>query len=184
MSRNLCSSYCRTCGYQVKISDLRGKPVEFRQYGRYVPVLGVRFDCSCGQVYFASWRTKHEYWSRETLDSGAWKDRVIRFEVAKVLEGSSGSPVFKRESFEIPNAHPGKYAIESTRHDGRIEAENTGVFSIDLSYYETYNDEPLWDEAEKASIRNREREPWHLLKGDAEETQLVLGEPPTLDGDD
>lgn len=52
MSRNLCTSQC--CGRILRLSDLRGKPVEFRQYGSYSPQMGVRWDCPlCGEAYFA-----------------------------------------------------------------------------------------------------------------------------------
>ncbi len=56
MSRNLASSSCVECGYVVRLSDLRDKPIEFRRYFTERPVLGCRFDCACGEVYFAIWR--------------------------------------------------------------------------------------------------------------------------------
>lgn len=55
MSRNLCKSYC--CENIVRLSDLRGKPIEFRRYASYAPHIGTRWDCpTCGTAYFAWWR--------------------------------------------------------------------------------------------------------------------------------
>lgn len=55
MSRNLTTSKC--CGNIVRLSDLRGKPIEFRRYGKYAPHIGTRWDCpTCKTVYFAWWR--------------------------------------------------------------------------------------------------------------------------------
>jgi hypothetical protein len=56
MSRNLCRSSC--CENIVRLSDLRGKPIEFRQYGSSdPPVIGTRWDCpTCATIYFAWWR--------------------------------------------------------------------------------------------------------------------------------
>lgn len=55
MSRNLCTSSC--CENVVRLPDLRGKPIEFRQYANDPPKIGTRWDCpSCGKAYFAIWR--------------------------------------------------------------------------------------------------------------------------------
>lgn len=55
MSRNLCRSYC--CKNIVRLSDLRGKPIEFRRYASYQPHIGTRWDCpTCKTAYFAWWR--------------------------------------------------------------------------------------------------------------------------------
>lgn len=60
MSRNLSADHCVLCGYgPVTIADVAGKPVELRSMGRYVPKIGVRWDCPrCGTAYFAHWRTR------------------------------------------------------------------------------------------------------------------------------
>jgi hypothetical protein len=55
MARNLCTSSC--CGNVVRLSDLRGKPIEFRRYDANPPVLGTRWNCpSCNTAYFACWK--------------------------------------------------------------------------------------------------------------------------------
>lgn len=65
MSRNLCTSSC--CENVVRLSDLRGKPIEFRQCHNDPPVIGTRWDCpSCGTAYFAWWRDAQ--WSHERMD--------------------------------------------------------------------------------------------------------------------
>lgn len=60
MSRNLCRSHC--CDNTVRLSDMRGKPIEFRRYGSYAPHIGCRWDCpTCGTAYFAWWRDGDAY---------------------------------------------------------------------------------------------------------------------------
>ena len=111
MSRNLLSSSC--CENIVRLSDLRGKPIEFRRYGsfgREPVVLGTKWTCpSCRTAYFARWH------------SAVW-------------QGGYDEP--------------------------------TPKFTIDLSYYETFDDEPA---------REPVAEPWHLCLVDAEDNQNVLG---------
>jgi hypothetical protein len=158
MSRNLCTSVCPKCSYTLKLSDVRGKPVEFRRYGKYAPTLGVRFDCECGEVYFVAWRSKDAYWSRESLDSGEWK-----------------KPVLEYGGRQFPNQHQGKFAFETPAFmdPDRVLVQNTGVFTLDLSHYETYDDEPMEDGPEKTAIQRSEQQPWHLCTDDAEDTQWV-----------
>lgn len=46
-------------GYTRTRADLSGRPIEFRSYGPYVPVIGARWDCpKCGSAYFAAYRTR------------------------------------------------------------------------------------------------------------------------------
>lgn len=112
MSRNLATSKCVKCFHKFTLSDLRGKPIEFRRYGPYPPEMGCRVDCPCGAVYFAFIRMDYKFWPKECLDSGEWKD------------GSRDKSV------------DGRFARET--HYG---AENTGCFTIDLSHYDSFNDE-------------------------------------------
>lgn len=106
MSRNLCQSSC--CENTVRLSDLRGKPIEFRRYHNSPPVIGTRWDCpSCNTAYFAWWR------------EGKWY------------------------------------------HDSR----SFGNFVIDLSYYESFNDEP--------GLPEYMDNPAHLCVDNAEDVQDV-----------
>ena len=51
MSRNLARGRC--CEHTLRLSDFRGKPIEFRRYGKWPPVMGTRWECpSCKTVYF------------------------------------------------------------------------------------------------------------------------------------
>lgn len=114
MARNLCTSKC--CGNIVRLSDLRDKPIEFRQIGNEPPDIGTRWDCpSCGTAYFAFWR------------SPKWSDIYQNW--------ASG-------------------------------------FVIDLSYYESYNDEHSYDK--DGNIINLDK-PELLCLGDAEDQQWVWG---------
>lgn len=161
MSRNLCTSSCPHCGYTLRLSDLKDRPIEFRRYGHYAPQLGCRFDCSCGVAYFAIWRRQDSYWGREALDSGAWK----------------ASEFITPDGRAFPNRNAGRFVIERPAFSSfPAHVEDTGVFIIDLSYYETYNDEECWDEDEKAAILVGDRPPWHLCTDNAEDVQLLWGE--------
>lgn len=146
MSRNLCTSSCESCGYTVRLSDLRDKPIEFRKYGPYAPQIGCKFICECGEVYFAIWRHKDGFWDSESLKDGSWKTDV-------------------RDA--------GKFATEYTNHKGEVVVEQTGCFVIDLSYYATYNDEKHCDSEAEKLINNGTDEPWHLCEDNAEEVQWI-----------
>ena len=161
MSRNLGTSYCIECGYgPLKLDDLRGKPIEFRRYFSYVPALGCRWDCPrCNTAYFAIWSVTEEFWSRESLNNGQWKDPVYH-----LPDGST-----------YPNSTAGRFAVENTSSFGGVTqttVHNTGCFTIDLSYYETYNDEPMDDGEDKDAIRRSEAHPWHLCADNADDAQL------------
>lgn len=165
MSRNLCSSYCRSCGRLVTLNDLRGKPAEFRKYGPYAPVMGFRYDCPCGKVYFATFTHKHEFWSPESLASGGWN-----------------SPELTVMGRTFPNKEAGRFVHMARHIDGSETPVNSGCFVIDLSYYESYNDEE-WDEATQQEVLRGDRKPGYLCEGDASEHQWVWGRPPTEEGE-
>ena len=135
MSRNLGTSKCPNCGYKFTIDDLRGKPIEFRRYSKFTPKMGCRLDCKCGEVYFSYLHYEHTYWSREALLSGDWENKEKYPEFA------------------------GKFAAE-----GFMGPYNTGCFTIDLSYYDSYNDEKGDGDMEN---------PWHLCEDKAEDVEWV-----------
>ena len=111
MSRNLCRSFC--CNNTVRLSDLRGKLIEFRRFHTEPPHIGTRWDCpTCSTAYFAIWRDA-EY--------GYVNGKM------QVIRG----------------------------------------FVIDLSYYESYNDEP----GKLSEIEN----PRYLCLDDAEDIQEIWG---------
>lgn len=158
MSRNLCSSFCTQCGYHVRLSDLRGKPIEFRRYRPYCPTIGCRFDCACGTSYFAMYRHHEKYWGDP------------RYAFEETLNCGPG--------VELPNTLKGKFVLKYNNYEGEEKLEETGCYTVDLSYYESYNDEPVYDEAERAAIKSGEKPPWHLCMDDAEEHEWVWGEKP------
>jgi hypothetical protein len=133
------------------LSDIRGKPIEFRQYGKYAPQLGCRFDCHCGEVYFAIWRAQEQFWGRKALSDGSWK-----------------KPTLDINGYEFDNNEHGKFAIEHASH-----TEETGVFTIDLSHYAAYNDEKCGNSFLEEQILNGEKDPRHLCVDNALDTQLV-----------
>lgn len=164
MSRNLCTSSCPHCGRKVTLADVRGKPIEFRRYGPYVPDIGCRWDCDCGVAYFVIWRQKDKYWGDELLPH-AHKEEFPRWVMP--------APHHK-------NSHPGKFyhEYEFPRLAGmglpkkNIHRVETGTFTLDLSYYETYNDEQINDPEREAAIRDGKEKPWHLCEDDAEDVYL------------
>jgi hypothetical protein len=72
----------------------------------------------------------------------------------------------------IQNEHKGKFYIQ--RKDWR---EETGTFTIDLSYYCTYRDEDLTEEdgEERERILSGQLDPRRLCKDNAHHTELVWG---------
>jgi hypothetical protein len=167
VARNLCTSRCVKCGYLVRLADVRGKSLEIRRYYQGAPAFGVRFDCPgvdgpCGEVYFVILRHKDTYWGRESLDSGEWKEKEIR--------GPNGQT--------YPNPNAGRFAYEDEgvqRPDGtwliKPSVQETGCFVLDLSYYDSYNDEP----GDGAGVEKGKetQKPWHLCEDNAEDVQWV-----------
>lgn len=121
MSRNLCRDDCVQCGYTFTLADFRGKPLEFRKYYRYNPTWGVKLVCpDCGKVYFGWIRYDDKFWSKP---EDALKDRL----------GYGGD--------SWPNENKDKFVIECVDHKGQKCLQDIGYYTIDLSYYESYNDE-------------------------------------------
>lgn len=119
MSRNLCTDRC--CGIAVKLSDLAGKPLEFRKYADYRPTVGTKWICpKCNKVYFVIIRTRDEVWGRDL------KEQFDNDEV-----------VFCNGQHRMPNANKGQFA----KRDGENNVHELGSYEFDLSYYETFNDE-------------------------------------------
>jgi hypothetical protein len=55
--------------------------------------------------------------------------------------------------------------------NGRTEP--VGCFVIDLSLYDSFNDEPIYDEDQRRKVLAGEEKPWHLCEEDCEEVQWV-----------
>lgn len=147
MSRNLCTSGC--CGVLAKIGDLVGKPVEFRRYARYAPEMGTKWTCpKCGRDYFAIWRKKEEFWGKSSINQAH----------LPMIDYGYGQP--------RTNTEQGRFYIEY-EWEGKTHREETGYFVIDLSYYESFNDEP------GAALREGERPSYWCEQAD--DTQLSWG---------
>lgn len=147
MSRNLCRDTC-FCDYQFTIADFVGKPIEFRQYGRYSPCLGCKLICpQCGKVFFGYIRYGDHYWDEP-------------------------KKAFEKRNFDgigtIPNRHYGKFA-RKVKCGSRETYEHLGYYQIDLSYYETYNDEGEGIDTDK---------PAYLTQEDNLLTRWFTSEPP------
>ena len=145
MSRNLTQDNC-DCGYVFGIHDFVGQPVEFRKYFDYAPQMGTKLTCpECGIVYFGYIRQGHDFWGEE-------KERA--FEDSFNVGGHSWD-----------NDNKGKFVKKVTSLGGneRIERiESLGYYQIDLSYYESYNDEGAGIDTEY---------PAHLCVEDDEQTR-------------
>ena len=148
MSRNLCTSSCINCGYTVRLSDIRDKPIEFRKYGPYTPQIGCKFICNCGEVYFAIWRVQDTFWDQESLDDGSWKSE-----------------------HQYKYKETGRFAREISNHNGEPVVEQTGCFTIDLSHYATYNDEKISNSDLEQQIHSGLAKPWHICEDDALDSQ-------------
>lgn len=143
MSRNLCKDQC--CGHRIELSELVGKPLEFRKYYDYRPVPGVKWQCpTCNRVYFIIIRTGHDYWGKN-LKEQFDKDE-ISFGNGHVHE----------------NTNKGKFARRTKNFNGEEHIEELGWYEFDMSFYESYN-----DEGEGKDIDN----PAHLCTKDDEKTR-------------
>ena len=144
MSRNLATSTCVNCHeHTFQLSDLRDKPIEFRRYGPYAPQIGCKVACPrCNTLYFAIYRQGDKYWSYPE----------------DAFNASPNDPNF------------GKFA-RKTEFQGKVQYENTGYFVIDLSHYASYNDEEVYDEAEREAIEAGEKKPWYLCEVNADNAQ-------------
>lgn len=169
MSRNLGKSSCVECNYgPVRITDLAGKPLEFRRYAKFRPEMGVHWDCpDCGTAYFAYIRMYDKFWAQDQLTTGEWKQDYITLPNGTLEK----------------NKHKGKFAYEARTleflrkpGDPATTTMQTGCFVIDLSYYESFNDEPLYDRDDtglKEAIRDGSSPPYHLCTDGAEDVQWV-----------
>jgi hypothetical protein len=121
MSRNLTQDNC-DCGYVFGIHDFVGRPVEFRKYFDYAPQMGTKLTCPmCGIVYFGYIRQGHDYWGENK-------------EVAFTDELDICGQIWE-------NKEKGKFVKRVTDLKGKERIESLGYYQIDLSYYESYNDE-------------------------------------------
>ncbi len=123
MSSNLCQDNCVKCGHVFTLGSFRGQPIEFRQRGQYVPQMGCKLVCPCGMVYFGYIRTDHKYWSNPEDAFSEYVCGAHRFGISR-----------KNEYF-------GKFARRYKHADGRETFMDLGYYQIDLSYYESFNDE-------------------------------------------
>jgi len=151
MSRNLCQDNC-DCGYVFGLKDFIGKPVEFRKYYDYAPKMGTKLICpECGIVYFGYIRDGYDYWGREQSDrKKAFLDEI---------DYGNGHIHTNREK--------GKFVKQSTNHLGETYVESLGFYQIDLSYYESYNDEGEGIETEKPAFictEDDERTRWYQTR--------------------
>ena len=138
MSRNLCTSTCPDCPgkYTVTLMDIIGKPLEARRYGPYAPSFGTKWTCpGCRTAYFVIIRQGDKFWA-STWDA----HNAVDF-------GGNPNPNRGRFVHKYPDGHE----------------EQTGYFVLDLSYYESFNDEHGPDPDERR----------HLLEDDAEDVQWV-----------
>lgn len=142
MATNLCRDTCERCGYKVMLSDIRGKPVEFRRNSVYAPYAGVRFDCQCGAIYFVWFERSHEYWDDP---HEAYVDPFYLL--------SDGTP--------YPNKEKGRF-VRKTTFRGEEKIEQTGYYRIDMAYYASFRDEDGPDP----------ENPSRLLLGEAEDARL------------
>ena len=111
MSRNLCTDTC-VCGkYQFSLKDFVGKPIEFRKYGPYVPHMGCKLFCPECGKIYFGWVRICDHF---------WETPEDAFNLIIGREKDKGKFVHRFS-------------------DGHLE--QTGYYQIDLSFYETFNDE-------------------------------------------
>lgn len=148
MSRNLATSTCVDCDNPepVRLTDLIGKPVEFRSLGNSPPEMGARWDCpKCDRAYFAIWRPAtwdhSKYVTRENFD---------------ILQADPAFPL-QFDSYETMKR---AYGVPLDANSGS-EFWSAG-FVIDLSYYESFNDEP-GNPDERRGLVESDMEEWQWV---------------------
>lgn len=147
MSRNLCQDNCK-CGYVFGIKDFIGKPIEFRKYYDYAPHMGTKLVCpDCGTVYFGWMRQDYEFWG------SSQEDRQRAFNDENVYGNG----------LVFPNHEKGKFVKKTINpFSGEEHIESLGYYQIDLSYYESFNDEGVGEDTDN---------PAHLCTKDDERTR-------------
>jgi len=146
MSRNLCQDNC-DCGYVFGIKDFIGQPIEFRKYYDYAPQMGTKLTCpECKKVYFGWIRKGHDFWGTSQAD----RCKSVQDEL-----------IYPNHE-PIKNHQKGKFVKVSENLDGKPYFEDLGYYQIDISYYESYNDE---------GIGKDDDDPAHLCKEDDDRTR-------------
>lgn len=133
MSTNLCRDTC-DCGYRFCLEDFRGQPVEFRQYGRFVPNMGVKLTCPvCAKVYFGWIRSSTEFWGEPRTALEAQSRFPRRIEQDEDGEYTNLNELRGSFVYTTPSDWTSSYSTPRVLE--------TGYYEIDLAYYESYSDE-------------------------------------------
>lgn len=146
MSRNLCKDEC--CGNKIKLSELVGKPLEFRKYYDYCPQPGVKWTCPvCNRTYFVWIRVGHTNWG---------EDLKHQFENDHIDFGNG---------HVYPNTNKGKFAKRTQNHKGEEVIMELGWYEFDMSFYESFNDEGKGEDV---------NDPAYLCEEDDERTRRYM----------
>lgn len=114
----LANSSC--CHNIVRLSDLAGKEIEFRQYGRSAPQIGAKWVCpTCSTEYFASFSRSDRFWNQP--------------------EESDKQTLYDSKGFVFNNDHKGRFV---TNENGKLK--DTGCFTISLTYYHPITNNVTW----------------------------------------
>ena len=117
--RSINRSFC--CNNAVTLSDIIGKPLEIRSYNGRAPHIGVRWICpDCNVDYFVIWLREDRFWDN------------IKDSQESILYDNLGQPYY--------NEYVNRFV---QRRNG--ELEDTGSFSLVLSYYNKLWEEEGWE---------------------------------------
>ena len=115
----LANSCC--CDNTVRLADLAGKKIEFRQYGDFAPQIGTKWICpTCETEYFVYFQRKDQYW--KSVDDAP----------KKFLHDSKGVP--------YENEHQNKFVTKKKNGD----LQDTGCYVLVLTYYHPLTKDCSW----------------------------------------
>lgn len=152
MSRNLATSTCVDCDNTtpVRLTDLIGEPIEFRALGNSPPEMGTKWNCpQCDRAYFVIWRPA-QWDHNKTVTEENW-DEIQQDPHMSQLMGQF-------DSYEDFKKH---YGVPMNANSG-AEYWSAG-FVLDLSYYESYNDEPGSDPDERRGLVTGDMTTWQWV---------------------
>jgi hypothetical protein len=119
----LANSSC--CHNVVRLSDLAGKEIEFRQYGEFAPQIGAKWICpTCSTEYFAYFNRSERFWQQP--------------------ENSRQPTFYDSRGYPYENEYKDRFV---TTEDGSLR--DTGCFSIVLTYYHPLTTNVTWKKVTK-----------------------------------
>lgn len=125
----LANSSC--CGNVVRLSNLVGKTIEFRQFGKSAPQMGAKWTCpSCDVDYFVYWVRNERFWNSP--------------------EESKEKTLLNSQGFPYINDYQNQFVVKN-----KGVLQDTGYFTFILTFYYPLTPQSDWEictEEEKTQL--------------------------------